>query len=195
MTKSNSNKIVELYPEMFIFKTREYTHNVFEKMYNNIVSRLHKHFKFTRSINYIQQTNPYQYSFAVGDGWYKLIYELVHDIRINDLKKGDWITKATQVKEKFGGLRFYVTGTSDKNWALIRTAEQKSYGVCEESGSEVEVGVWNDGWVRTLCMKEALSKFAKMSDAGELKDGKTFNDYWAPREASVTIETPKKKRK
>jgi hypothetical protein len=74
MTKSNSNKIVELYPEMFIFKTREYTHNVFEKLYNNIVSRLHKHFKFTRAINYIQQTNPYQYSFAVGDGWYKLIY-------------------------------------------------------------------------------------------------------------------------
>jgi hypothetical protein len=44
-------------------------------------------------------------------------------------------------------------------------------------------------------MKEALSKFAKMSDAGELKDGKTFNDYWAPREASVTIQTPKKKNK
>jgi hypothetical protein len=44
-------------------------------------------------------------------------------------------------------------------------------------------------------MKEALSKFAKLSDEGNLKEGKTFNDYWKPREASVTIQTPKKKNK
>ena len=167
MTKSNSNKIVELYPEMFIFSVRGYEHNIFEKAYNKVLRVVHKHFKFTRSINYIQQTNPYQYSFAVGDGWYKLIYDLVHDIRVNDLKKGDWITKATQVKEKFGGLRFYVTGTSDKNWALIRNAEQKSYGICEESGSEVEVGTWNNGWVRTMCRELAYEKFYELSDAGK----------------------------
>jgi len=192
MTKSNSNKIVELYPEMFIFGVRGYEHNIFEKAYNKVLAVVHKHFKFTRSINYIQQTNPYQYSFAVGDGWYKLIYELVHDIRINDLKKGDWITKATQVKEKFGGLRFYVTGTSDKNWALIRNAEQKSYAVCEETGSEVEVGTWNNGWVRTMCRKEALRKFYDLSDKGQL-DGKRFEDCWKPSEKSETIVTKKKK--
>ena len=192
MTKSNSNKIVELYPEMFIFSVRGYEHNIFEKAYNKVLGVAHKHFKFTRSINYIQQTNPYQYAFAVGDGWYKLIYELVHDIRINDLKKGDWITKATQVKEKFGGLRFYVTGTSDKNWALIRNAEQKSYAVCEETGSEVEVGTWNNGWVRTMCRKEALRKFYDLSDKGEL-NGKRFEDCWKPSEKSETIVTKKKK--
>jgi hypothetical protein len=192
MTKSNSNKIVELYPEMFIFSVRGYEHNIFEKAYNKILGVAHKHFKFTRSINYIQQTNPYQYVFAVGDGWYKLIYELVHDIRINDLKKGDWITKATQVKEKFGGLRFYVTGTSDKNWALIRNAEQKSYAVCEETGSEVEVGTWSNGWVRTMCHKEALRKFYDLSDKGEL-NGKRFEDCWKPSVKSETIVTKKKK--
>jgi hypothetical protein len=192
MTKSNSNKIVELYPEMFIFSVRGYEHNIFEKAYNKVLGVAHKHFKFTRSINYIQQTNPYQYAFAVGDGWYKLIYELVHDIRINDLKKGDWITKATQVKEKFGGLRFYVTGTSDKNWALIRNAEQKSYAVCEETGSEVEVGTWNNGWVRTMCRKEALRKFYDLSDKGEL-NGKRFEDCWKPSVKSETIVTKKKK--
>ena len=48
MTKSNSNKIVELYPEMFIFKTREYEHNIFEKGYNKVLGVAHKHFKFTR---------------------------------------------------------------------------------------------------------------------------------------------------
>jgi hypothetical protein len=192
MTKSNSNKIVELYPEMFTFKTREYNHNIFEKAYNKVIGFVHKHFKFTRSINYIQQTNPYQYSFAVGDGWYKLIYELVHEVRVNDLKKGDWVTKATQIKEKFGGLRFYVTGTSDKNWALIRNAEQKSYAVCEETGSEVEVGTWNNGWIRTICRKEALRKFYDLSDKGEL-NGKRFEDCWKPSVKSETIVTKKKK--
>lgn len=192
MTKSKSNEIVELYPEMFIFSVRGYEHNIFEKAYNKVVGILHKQFKFTRSINYIQQTNPYQYAFSVGDGWYKLIYELVHEIRINDLKKGDWITKATQIKEKFGGLRFYVTGTSDKNWSLIRNAEQKSYGVCEETGSEVEVGTWNTGWVRTMCRKEALRKFYDLSDKGEL-DGKRFEDCWKPSEKSETIVTKKKR--
>ena len=195
MTKQNSKKLAELYPEMFTWGERGYKHNVFESTYNNALVFVHKHLKFTRSINYIKQTNPYNYIFEVGDGWYSLLYQLILNVRFNDEAKGKWVTKVTQCKEKFGGLRFYVTGTSDKNWDLIREAEKKSYGVCEVTGSEVEVGVWNDGWVRTLCMKEALSKFAKMSDAGELKDGKTFNDYWAPREASVTIETPKKKRK
>jgi hypothetical protein len=192
MTKNNSNKIVELYPEMFMFTMKGYEHNIFEKTYNKLLKQLHKHFKFTRSINYIQQTNPYKYEFAISDGWFKIVYELVHDIRINDLKKGDWITKATQVKEKFGGLRFYVTGTSDKNWALIRAAEQKSYGVCEESGCEVEVGTWNNGWVRTMCRELAYEKFYELSDAGKL-EGKTFDDLWKPSVKSETIVTKKKK--
>ena len=194
MTKQNSEKLAELYPEMFTWSERGYTHNVFENTYNKALVFVHKHLKFTRSINYIKQTNPYNYIFEVGDGWYGLLYQLILNVSFNDEAKGKWVTKVTQCKEKFGGLRFYVTGTSDKNWDLIREAEKKSYGVCEETGSEVEVGIWNTGWVRTICKKEALSKFAKMSDANEL-NGKTFDELWKPREASATIETPKKKRK
>jgi hypothetical protein len=194
MTKSNSVKLAELYPEMFTWTERGYKHNVLESTYNKGLAYVHKHIKFTRSINYIKQSNPYDYGFDINDGWYKLVYELILKIRNNDQAKGKWVTKVTQCKEKFGGLRFYVTGTSDKNWDLIREAEQKSYGVCEVTGSEVEVGVWNSGWVITLCKKEALSKFAKLSDANEL-NGKTFDELWKPREASATIETPKKKRK
>ena len=192
MTQKNSERIVELYPEMFTFTTRGYEHNVFEKGYNNVLAYLHKKIKASRKIDYIQQTNPYKYEFAVGNGWFKIIYDLVHDIRVNDLKKGDWITKVTQIKEKFGGLRFYVTGTSDKNWKLIHNAEQKSYGVCEESGSEVEVGTWNDGWIRTICRQVALRKFYDLSDKGELQ-GKKFDDLWKPSYKAETIVTKKKK--
>ena len=76
---------------------------------------------------------------------------------------------------------------------MIRNAEQKSYGVCEESGSEVEVGIWNNGWIRTICRNYALKMYYDMVDRGEAK--KSFDEYWKPREASATIETPKKKRK
>ena len=195
MTKSNSVKLVEIYPEMFTWVVKGYKHNVLESTYNKALAFVHKHLKVSRKIGYIKQTNPYDYGFEINDGWYKLVYELILKIKNNDQAKGKWVTKVTQCKEKFGGLRFYVTGTSDKNWDLIREAEKKSYGVCEVSGSEVEVGVWNDGWVQTLCRKEGLSRFAKLSDEGKLKDGKTFNDYWAPREASATIQTSKKKTK
>ena len=194
MTKQNNEKLAELYPEMFTWNERGYTHNVFESTYNKALVFVHKHLKFTRSINYIKQTNPYNYIFEVGDGWYGLLYQLILNVNFNDKLKGTWVTKVTQCKEKFGGLRFYVTGTSDKNWDLIREAEKKSYGVCENTGSEVEVGIWNTGWVRTICKKEALSMFAKLSDSNEL-NGKTFDELWKPREASVTIETPKKKSK
>ena len=192
MTKSNSVKLAELYPEMFTWAERGYKHNVLESTYNKGLAFVHKHIKFTRGINYIKQSNPYDYGFDINDGWYKLVYELILKIRINDEAKGKWITKVTQCKEKFGGLRFYVTGTSDKNWALIRNAEQKSYAVCEETGSEVEVGTWNNGWVRTICRKEALRKFYDLSDKGQL-DGKRFEDCWKPSEKSETIVTKKKK--
>jgi len=195
MTKQNSEKLAELYPEMFTWSERGYTHNVFENTYNKALVFVHKHLKFTRSINYIKQTNPYNYIFEVGDGWYGLLYQLILNVRFNDEAKGKWITKVTQCKEKFGGLRFYVTGTSDKNWDLIREAEKKSYGVCEVTGSEVEVGVWNNGWIQTLSRKEALKRFYDLSDKKELKDGQTFENMWAPREASVTIQTTKKRKK
>jgi hypothetical protein len=194
MKRSNSENLVELYPAMFTWGEKGYEHNVFESTYNKALAFVHKHLKFTRKIGYLKQTNPYEYRFDVGDGWYGILYQLILKIRYNDQAKGKWVTKVTQCKEKFGGLRFYVTGTSDKNWDLIREAEKKSFGVCEVTGSEVEVGVWNNGWIQTICRKEALSKFAKLSDEGKL-DGKKFDELWKPREASVTIDTPKKKRK
>ena len=193
MTKSKSVKLAELYPEMFTWAERGYTHNVLESTYNKVLAFVHKHIKFTRSINYIKQSNPYDYGFDINDGWYKLVYELILKIRTNDEAKGKWVTKVTQCKEKFGGLRFYVTGTSDKNWDLIREAEQKSYGVCEITASEVEVGVWNNGWIQTICRKEALRKFYDLSDKKELKEGQTFDNMWKPSVREHTIVTKRKK--
>ena len=59
------------------------------------------------------------------------------------------VSVAVQVKEKFGGLRFYVNRATDKHWNFISFAESMSYRTCEECGA---VGkTYTDGWHRTLC--------------------------------------------
>ena len=56
---------------------------------------------------------------------------------------------AVQVKEKFGGLRFYVQAATDKHYQYISFAESMSYRTCEECGAPGKT--YTDGWHRTLC--------------------------------------------
>jgi hypothetical protein len=195
MTEKHNVELVEIYPEMFTWTFRNTEQNKFDKIYNKVLSNLHRNLKFTRKIDYRKQSNPYKYHFNVGDGWFGILKELIKGIRENDAKDNfKWTTKVTQVKEKFGGLRFYVTGTSDKSWKLIHKAEEKSYMVCEVSGSEVEVGQWVMGWCQTLSKKVALQRFYDEMDAGKIGEGVKFDDVWRPTEKSETIVTPKKKK-
>jgi RNA polymerase-binding transcription factor DksA len=57
--------------------------------------------------------------------------------------------KAAQVKEKFGGLRFYMTSENDEIRKLISEAEALSYETCEECGKPGEER--DTRWIRTLC--------------------------------------------
>jgi len=56
---------------------------------------------------------------------------------------------ASQVKEKFGGLRFYVQAATDKHYNFISFAESMSYRTCEECGAPGKT--YTDGWHRTMC--------------------------------------------
>lgn len=56
---------------------------------------------------------------------------------------------AEQVKEKFGGLRFYYRGGDEYIRGLVSFAESMSYRVCEDCGKPGTVG--GRGWIRTLC--------------------------------------------
>jgi len=56
---------------------------------------------------------------------------------------------ASQVKEKFGSLRFYTNGFTDEMDKLVDEAECKSEETCEYCGKPGKRR--NDGWVRTLC--------------------------------------------
>lgn len=56
---------------------------------------------------------------------------------------------AVQVKEKYGGLRFYVQAATDKHHQYINFAESMSYRTCEECGAPGKT--YTDGWHMTLC--------------------------------------------
>ena len=101
-----------------------------------------------------------------GDGWYNIIDSLCagimnHVFNANSLlkykqSKGECLDKepikppqAVQVKEKFGGLRFYLEYSDDYINGLVHMAESMSYKTCEVCGN---VGTQNNkGWVTTLC--------------------------------------------
>jgi hypothetical protein len=83
--------------------------------------------------------------FCVGNGWFGLIKSL-----INDLTELGWNKETTQVKEKFGGLRFYINAGSDEIHQRILQAEKESYKVCEKCGEPGELRK-DIGWYFTLC--------------------------------------------
>jgi hypothetical protein len=90
---------------------------------------------------------PMAFGFGCSDGWFDLIYKLCEDIT-----KLDPDVQAVQVKEKFGGLRFYIGGTvSEGVYPRIMEAENESYKVCEVCGKPGKPN--KEGWIQTLCMK------------------------------------------
>lgn len=58
---------------------------------------------------------------------------------------------ASQVKEKFGGLRFYIDGGTERHHAYISFAEAMSYKICETCGTTTDV-YQTTGWVHTTCV-------------------------------------------
>ena len=87
-----------------------------------------------------------------GDGWYWLLDNLCRAIQNYCDVKGFQV-EATQVKEKFGGLRFYVQGSDDVVEQLIGLVETMSYNVCEECGVIGAKQFRRGGWVYTRCKR------------------------------------------
>lgn len=108
---------------------------------------------------------PITFGFEHGDGWYDLIDKLMGDILEHYQKiptENQWNLELHQVKEKFGGLRFYLGGADDYVWDLIDNAEDESYKICEFCGSRENVGQ-TDGWITTCCKECFDSNKTNMS--------------------------------
>ena len=85
-----------------------------------------------------------------GDPVGKIItQELIDERKAKMDEEALKVPVAVQIKEKFGGLRFYVHAASDKQWGYISFAESMSYRTCEECGAPGKT--YTDGWHKTLC--------------------------------------------
>jgi hypothetical protein len=93
---------------------------------------------------------------ACGDGWKELIVKLVEE-----LDRVEVPFKILQIKEKFGGLRFYVEielepkdsddeARVERFRKLISEAEDKSFEICEECGAP-GFRASPFGWIFSLC--------------------------------------------
>lgn len=93
---------------------------------------------------------------SISEGWYEVVFQLDRDIAALD---PDYTI--AQVKEKFGGLRYYIDNinpaVSDAANRLIAEAEAKVSTMCEECG---QPGVLRTdiGWYRTLCDAHRIPK-------------------------------------
>ena len=109
--------------------------------------------------------------FAVGAGWYPILEALCANIQSHT----DWRNRESevvpqvvveQIKEKFGGLRFYYQGGDEQIHGMVRMAEAWAANCCEECCAP---GIRRSGgWIRTLCDKhEAEHQFNQQQYAKE----------------------------
>ena len=113
------------------------------------------------------------WGFECGDGWYQVLDSLCANIQHHidwKEKQRQWTITfnskaaleemrevpdaiaqvvAVQVKEKFGGLRFYSDGGDDQISGMVRMAESWAANTCETCGAPGKSR--NGGWIRTLC--------------------------------------------
>ena len=90
-----------------------------------------------------------RYKKDVGPGWLPLIEVLDKQLTVLDP-----YYDIVQIKEKFGGLRYYIAtsegcANAGRMYAIIDTIESLSFRICEDCGRPGEIR--KGGWIRTLC--------------------------------------------
>lgn len=87
------------------------------------------------------------FGFEVGDGWFNILWELSGILEPLGVV-------ASQVKEKYGTLRFYCEGATDEGWVAIDRAEERSKTECEVCGAAAELRTTCSsyaGWLYVSC--------------------------------------------
>ena len=90
-----------------------------------------------------------------GDGWFDLIDTLCGNLD-HCAKHGGMQVVALEIKEKFGGLRFYQDGCNDQQVGMIRMAAAMSWHICDICGNRGQLT--GEDWVRTRCDKHANTR-------------------------------------
>jgi hypothetical protein len=110
-------------------------------------------------VKQLEETYPAMFSgpyggIAVDTGWWPIIASLCAGIQHHlDWKNRQSLVvpqvTVAQIKEKFGGLRFYYDGGDDVINGMVRMAEAWASQTCEECGAPGTSR--GGGWIKTLC--------------------------------------------
>jgi hypothetical protein len=96
---------------------------------------------------------------GVPEGWLPIIDKLCVciqsyiDNHVSYTKDGRYKPaqiRCSQMKEKFGGLRFYTDGHDEVIEGMIKMAEHLCDNTCQDCGSEEDLGM-TTGWISVLC--------------------------------------------
>lgn len=114
-------------------------------------------------------------SFGCGDGWYPLL-----DVISELLMANNENTRAVQVKEKFGQLRFYHSGSDDYSLGVEMGALLLSSIICEDCGAAAKRRS-KDGLIVTLCDNHHDGFDANRDDPKDLSgvEHLGFGRFWA----------------
>ena len=96
----------------------------------------------------IFKTTPTFY-FECEDGWFDLLKDLIALLE-SVMTDSEQPLIVAQVKEKFGGLRFYVYNSNDVCDGYIDWAERRSWKTCCRCGTPGTMKT-NNGWSSVLC--------------------------------------------
>lgn len=142
--------------------------------------------KYEEFVNRLEAANPAMFThkyggIAVGEGWWPIVEKLCGQIdaytnwrnntRESLLKANPYnhtipeaVPQVTveQIKEKFGGLRFYYTGGDDFIHGLVTMAEIWAGASCEDCGAPGKQG--GNGWISTLCPTHRAERDAKRAE-------------------------------
>lgn len=111
-------------------------------------------------------SEPYG-GFAISEGWWVIIEQLCANIQhhLNWKNKESEVVPQVvvhQIKEKFGGLRFYYGGGDDEISGMVRMAESWAANACEGCGGIASRR--SGGWIRTLCDKHEAEHQARRNN-------------------------------
>ena len=94
------------------------------------------------------------WGFECGDGWFDIIKELSTNLESEILKETEQnrdMFRASQVKQKLGSLRFYLTHYTPKMEELIFITEKISQTVCESCGRGNATQRKKSGYIYVSC--------------------------------------------
>jgi hypothetical protein len=137
------------------------------------------------------------WGFECGNGWMWLIDQLCKALqdRIDNTSPHPPQVIAAQVKEKFGSLRFYISGGDEGAQGMIDLAEHMSINICEACGSIKNVGR-TSGWISVRCEDCAkaegiMDRWKSNEEWAKYAAARELQEKAAAKKAASAIDTTK----